>query len=303
MQTASHDCAVPFDPARPVTIVGAGVMGTKVAWACARAGLETRFFDIEPGKAVRSRDRALGWSEGAEQKAVRQNLIAVDDSVVALDGSQLVFENVPEKLDLKRSVLADLSAGVPASAYVGSNASSLLCSPLAEACARPARFFCLNFTDPRSQRLVELMGCKLTDVGTFGFARRWSRHIGMVPVQVRKEQLGYSFNRLWRVIKKEVLRQIAEGYASPEDIDRAWMLTFGTRYGPCGLMDEIGLHSVRNVERVYYAHSGDEADRPPEFLEKMIAQNLLGEITGQGFYSYPDPEFGRSGFLEGESDE
>ena len=78
------------------------------------------------------------------------------------------------------------------------------------------------------------------------------------------------------------------------------MLTFGTPYGPCGLMDEIGLESVRNIEENYLRATGDPTDRPPEFLRVMIERGEKGVSTGKGFYRYPDPEFRRPGFLEGE---
>jgi 3-hydroxybutyryl-CoA dehydrogenase len=128
----------------------------------------------------------------------------------------------------------------------------------------------------------------------------WARHIGMVPIETRKEQLGYSFNRLWRVIKQEALRQIAEGYATPESIDRAWMLNFGAEIGPCGIMDEIGLHTVLAIERVYHEASGEARDRPPAFLVEMVKAGKLGVVSGQGFYSYPDPTYRAPGFTTGE---
>lgn len=142
----------------------------------------------------------------------------------------------------------------------------------------------MNWSDPRTSRLVELMGSPKTDPGTIAFALAWARRIGMIPIRVRHEQMGYSFNRIWRVIKKEVLRQIAAGVATPEDIDRAWMLAFGMSYGPCGLMDSVSLRSIRNVELAYFADTGDPTDRPPAFLDRMIAE-------GRGFYRHPDPEY------------
>ncbi|MFO1068390.1 MAG: 3-hydroxyacyl-CoA dehydrogenase family protein [Geminicoccaceae bacterium] len=290
----------PFDPARPVAIVGTGTMGTKVAWACARAGLPTRLVDSLPGRAAEARERAIGWSDGEEKARVAAHLVACDSLAAAVDGVQLAFENVPEKLALKEAVLAEVGALAPAGARMGSNASSITCTPLARASGRPALFFNMNFTDPRTDRLTELMVSPLTAPATRDFALAWARHLGMIPIECRKEQLGYSFNRLWRAIKQEVLRQIEEGYATPESIDRAWMLTFGTPIGPCGIMDEIGLGTVLSIEKVYHAESGQERDRPPAFLERMVAEGRLGVATGRGFYEHPDPAWRRAGFLEGE---
>jgi 3-hydroxybutyryl-CoA dehydrogenase len=288
-----------FDPVLPVAVIGMGVMGAKVAWATARAGIPVHACDVDPAVLTRAMERAREWSSPAELPVVERNLRATPRLEDALAGVQLAFENVPEDLELKRRVLTDIERRLDAAAYLGTNTSSLLCSEIAAPLTRPERFFALNWSDPRFMRLTELMGGPATSPATIGFAQAWARHLGMIPLLVRKEQMGYSFNRLWRVIKKEVLRQIAEGYTTPHDIDRAWMLAFGTDFGPCGLMDQVGMNSIRKIELAYFKASGDPTDPPPAFLDDMIAKNQLGESTGAGFYTYPDPEYRRRGFLEG----
>jgi 3-hydroxybutyryl-CoA dehydrogenase len=288
-----------FDPIRRIAIVGGGVMGTKVAWACARAGIPTTLFDSEPGKPAASRALALTWSEGTERERVARNLLATERLDSALEDAQLAFENVPEDLPLKSQVLAEVGRRLAPGAMMGSNASSLTCSPLAAASGRPARFFNMNFSDPRTDRLVEIMLSPESDARAADFAAAWARTIGMVPLLCGKEQMGYSFNRLWRAIKKEVLRQIEEGYATPEQIDRAWMLIFGMSIGPCGIMDQISLPSVAKVEHQYALASGDPGDEAPPFLHRMIAEGRTGERGGRGFYDYPEPAFRRPGWLEG----
>ena len=290
-----------FDPARPIAVIGCGVMGAKVAWACARRGIPTRAYDNSAEQLARSLALVRGWSEGAERKILDVSLKPTTDLAQALDRAQLAFENVPEDLALKKRVHAEIGARLAAEAYMGSNTSSLLCTPLAEASGRPQRFFCMNFTDPRDQGLVEIMGCLGTAPETVGFARAWAKAIGMVPILTRRENMGYSFNRLLRAIKKEVLQQWGKGQAEPEDLDRAWMLTFGTPYGPFGLMDMVGLKTILKIEEAYLAASGDESDRPPLQLYEMVARNELGVATGRGLYTYPDPAYRRPGWLKGES--
>jgi 3-hydroxybutyryl-CoA dehydrogenase len=288
-----------FDKRKPIAIIGMGIMGTKVAWACAKSNLLTYVFDAEANKAESSRKLALSWSHGDEREQVAEKMVVKPSLISVLDGVQLAFENLPEKISLKQRVIAEINDSLASSAYIGSNTSSLLCTPLAESSGRPDRFFNLNFTDPRVSKLVELMTCKFTAPETITFANMWSRHIGMSPIWVRKEQMGYSFNRLWRVIKKEILRQIDQGYTTPEDIDRAWMLTYGTEKGPCGIMDDIGLHTVLSVEQSYFEKSKCESDRPPGVLFEMVRQGQYGVVSGQGFYSYPNPEYQCQGFLNG----
>jgi len=286
-----------FTSDKPVAIIGAGVMGSKVAWACARVGLTTRLFDLEQGKAVASLVTIRSWSEGEELSALEHNLSVADTLDDAVANAQLAFENVPENLQLKQKVLAEISAALPEDCYLGSNTSSLTATPLANATVRPEQFFCLNFTDPRTDKLVELMASEHTAPATEQFARDWAAAIRMVPVQVKKEQMGYTFNRLWRVIKKEVLRQINEGYSTPQDIDRAFMLCFGTPIGPCGIMDSASLSTILAVEESYYKDTGDPTDEPPKFLRDMVERGDLGVVSGKGFYEYPDPAFQKSDFL------
>lgn len=287
-----------FDARRPIVVIGGGVMGTKVAWACARAGLPTRLYEIDAAQRARAWSQATGWGTSEEQTRVASCLSIGDDLAAALQGAQLAFENVPEDLALKTRVLGEIGATLAPGALMGSNTSSLTCSPLAAASGRPALFFNMNFSDPRTDRLVEIMLSPMTAPATLDFALAWARAIAMVPVVTRKERMGYSFNRLWRAIKKEVLRQVEDGHADPQDIDRAWILSFGTSMGPFGMMDEIGLPTIRKIEQQYYLASGDPSDAPPAFLDRMIAEGKLGVSSGEGFYTHPDPAYRRKGWLD-----
>jgi 3-hydroxybutyryl-CoA dehydrogenase len=112
---------------------------------------------------------------------------------------------------------------------------------------------------------------------------------------------GFSLNRVWRAIKKECLKLWANGYITPEDFDRAWMLEWGTPYGPFGLMDKVGLDIVKQIELTYYDESQNPEDLPPPQLDEMIAKGWLGEKTKKGFYEYPNPSYSTPGWLNGES--
>jgi 3-hydroxybutyryl-CoA dehydrogenase len=288
-----------FDAARPIAIIGAGVIGSKVAWACARAGIRTSIFDLVTDRAARARETALRQSAPAEAEVLAERLSVATSLADAADGAQLAFENVPERLELKLSVLGEVGRFMGSEAYMGSNTSSLLCTPLARASGRPRRFFNLNFSDPLTSPFVELMGGEETDPQTRQFARDWARAMGLVVIEVRQEQMGYSFNRLWRVIKREALRQADQGVSTPQDIDRAWMLSFQSDIGPFGIMDEVGLGTVLAIEEAYYGSTHDAADKPPAMLRNMVERGALGAAAGRGFYAYPDPEFRQHGFLSG----
>jgi 3-hydroxybutyryl-CoA dehydrogenase len=210
----------------------------------------------------------------------------------------LAFESVYEDLEVKKRAHAEIGRLAPPHVLIGSNASSLLCAPLAEASGRPDRFFNMNFTDPHSEQLVESMWNPKTSEATRKAALRWARTLKMVPIVCRKDLMGYSFNRVWRAIKREVLWVADLGASDPEDIDRAWMLSYGTPIGPFGMMDKIGLDTIQKVEMRYYDASGDKRDLPPKILNDLVTAGHLGEKTGRGFYTYPNPAYTQTGWLQ-----
>ena len=89
----------------------------------------------------------------------------------------------------------------------------------------------------------------------------------------------------------------AEGYGDFIEIDRSWMLQFGTDLGPFAMMDAVGLDVVYDIEMAYYNESKKQEDKPPEALKQMIDRNELGLKTDKGFYNWKDPEFLKPGFL------
>jgi 3-hydroxybutyryl-CoA dehydrogenase len=129
---------------------------------------------------------------------------------------------------------------------------------------------------------------------------RFGRSLGLVVAVVRGDSKGFIINRVWRAVKREALRVVDEGHADPEDVDRLWMLFFGTPYGPFGIMDMVGLDVVADIETSYQSVTADPTDRPSAALHDKVAVRELGEKSGRGFYSHPDPEYLRPGWLAGE---
>lgn len=288
-----------------VAIIGCGIMGSKIAWACLVNGLEVLLYDVSPEQQKNSVNKIKDWlfngrisTEKAEQTL--QKCHVSDSMASAVQNVDLAFENVYELLELKKKVHEEIGRVAPKNVLIGSNASSQLCTPLAEASGRPDKFFNMNFSDPLHEELVEYMGNPLTSEETKQSALDWARTIKMVPIVVRKEIMGYAFNRIWRAIKKECLFIVDRGVASPHDVDRAWMLHYGTPYGPFGLMDRVGLDTVANIEMRYFEASGDPSDIPPKSLTDMITNGYLGEKTGEGFYTWPEPEYQKPGWLRKE---
>ncbi|MGL4611199.1 MAG: 3-hydroxyacyl-CoA dehydrogenase family protein [Trueperaceae bacterium] len=287
-----------------VAVLGAGVMGKRITCALLQAGIKTRLFDVRKNFEVTTKPQLIAaleshYKDMSIPKALEPLTFAVT-LAEAVQGADLVIETIPENVDLKRQILQDISSFVTPETIVVTNTSSIVGSRLADAYIYPAMFLNFNFGGYETRK-VEIMG----HPGTQGFAidavERFISELGLVPLRVQREIMGYAGNRVWRAIKKEVLFLIQNGYATPEDIDRGWMLEWGTPMGPCGIMDEVGLDVIRDIENVYYAASGKADDAPPAFLEAMIQQGKLGQKSGEGFYHYPNPAYAQPDFLQPKS--
>lgn len=287
-------------------------MGRRIAWGCVIAGKQTRLYDVQPGatqqalEVVRQMIRkysADGKSpvsiEQTPAETAMQLLSAASSLEECIADVDLVIETVPEIVELKREVFAEIARCIHPEALVGTNTSSIPGSWLADATGRPEKFFNFNFGTPEDLK-VEVMGHPGTAPETIEAALGFVRSLGLIPLLVRQEINGYACNRVWRAVKKEALFLLDRGYSTPEDLDRGWMLDWGVQFGPCALMDLIGLDVVRDIEMIYYRASGDPSDKPPPMLEEMIAQGKLGVKSGEGFYKYPNPAYQRPGFLKGE---
>ncbi len=294
---------------KTVGIVGAGTMGRRIAFGCVIKGVNVRLFDVmleaarEAGGAIRALIEEREVDGRLEKGTVDTAMPLVSICPTLKDcvsGVDLVIENVPENVELKRSVFAQIDRMIDEDTLLGTNTSSIPGSLIAGVTSRPDKFFNFNWGKPEDIR-VEVMGHPGTAAETINAVIAFLRKLGLIPLQVKREIMGYCCNRVWREVKKEVLFLIEGGYMSPEDIDRGWMLEWGSSIGPCGAMDYIGLDVVRDIELNYFRASGDPSDRPPPFLEDMIARGKLGIKSGEGFYKYPHPAYKRPGWLKGES--
>jgi 3-hydroxybutyryl-CoA dehydrogenase len=301
--------ATPFSE---IGIVGAGTMGAQIALLCAVHGYRVRLYsrsDRTLQQAAQSHnaelDKRLARGEMNEdgKQAILRRIGYTKDLQEAVATADLVIENVPERLQLKRETFSLLDRLCPARTIIASDSSSIRISAIEDATTRPDRVLNLHFYSPVWRlSMVELMAGTQTSPETMSRALGFARSLHLTPLRVLKESTGFVFNRVWRAIKKECLHLVDEGVATHEDVDRAWMIAFGARAGPFGMMDGVGLDVVRDIEMVYYRESGAESDAPPRLLLERIARGDLGVKTGKGFYSYPNPAYQAPGWLKGEGE-
>ena len=294
-----------------VAIVGAGTMGRQIALQIARHGVSVAIFDTDPAALARARraqaETIRGWlaaglalEQDRPADVVAAHLRYEADLGAAVRDADLVIEAVPERVELKRVAFGQLDEWCRDGAILATNSSSIRISLLEDATARPGQCANFHFYNPVWDKpLVEVGGGSATTPETIAALMAFGRRIGLLPLRVRRESTGFIFNRVWRAIKKETLKVVDSGVASHEDVDRAFMTMYQTPQGPFGLMDEIGLDVVRDIEEHYARESGDPADLPPPVLTERVARGDLGVKTGRGFYQYPDPAYKSPDFLRG----
>jgi 3-hydroxybutyryl-CoA dehydrogenase len=295
-----------------VAIVGSGTMGAQIGSLAAFGGRSVRIYDAAPEALDRARDRitreilpsisAAGRLAGDIDDALAR--ISFAPSLAnAVDGVDLVIEAVKENLEVKRAVFTELSRLAP-NAILATNSSSIPSAPLADVVERPERLLNMHFFAPVWVRtMLELMTCGYTSDEVLQRTYDFGKSLGLVTAVVRGQSKGFIINRIWRAVKRESLRVVDEGVADPEDIDRLWMNFFQTQYAPFGIMDMVGLDVVRDIEWSYQRETLDPTDVPSTTLLRMIEQGKLGEKSGQGFYSHPNPEYLKPGFLLGKDDD
>ena len=290
-----------------VAVVGTGTLGTQIAILAACFDYKVSVYDtvqesfasgIEKIKtSMRTAGRKSAFPTDNVDKAANEVKLCTDLEEAIRD-ADLVIEAVPEDLELKCRTFKSLDSLAPRKAILATNSSSLPISKIESATTRPELCINTHFYYPSTGlNMVDIMGGTKTKPEVIETVKAWVRSIGCVPLTVKKEILGFCFNRVWRAIKKEVLYMWAEGFVDFRDIDRAWMIFTGTSWGPFGLMDNVGLDVVYDIEMVYYNKSKDPKDHPPAALKEKIDRNELGIKTNKGFYTYPDPEYGKPDFI------
>jgi len=292
-----------------IAVIGTGTLGTQIAILAACYNYEVFVWDIDEGsfKSGMQKLKASMKTAGKKSAFPTEDVDKVANTVTfckkledALRDADLVIEAVSEDLELKRKTFERLDALAPQEAILATNSSSIPISKIESATNRPEQCLNTHFYYPAiGHNMVDIMGGTKTTSEVIETARAWVRSLGLVPLTVKKEILGFCFNRVWRAIKREALYMWAEGFVDFRDIDRAWMIFSGMSYGPFGLMDNVGLDVIYDIEMVYYNESKDPKDHPPKALKDKVDRKELGIKTNRGFYTYPDPEYSRPDFLKG----
>lgn len=278
-----------------VAVLGAGTMGAGIAHVTALSGRDTRLYDLDPAALDRARQRIrdglargieLGKVDAAARDATLDRLRTTADLAEAVRGADLVIEAVPERLDLKREILATVAERVRADALLASNTSSLSITAIAEPVPGAERVIGLHFFNPvPAMALVEIVRGDRTTERAVEEARAFASELGKTPIVVR-DSPGFATSRLGVALGLEAIRMLEEGVAGAEDIDRAMELGYRHPMGPLRLTDLVGLDVRLEIARHLHRELGGDRFRPPDLLERMVAEGRLGKKSGRGFYDW-----------------
>lgn len=274
-----------------VLVVGGGTMGAGIAQNLVQIGCPVTVREASPEAAEAALARVTEGLTRAHRKADDPaSLVAADlarlDVVEALPEAEpvLVIEAVPELVDLKSAVLAELSARY-ATTLLATNTSSLSITDLAAHVTGPERFIGMHFFNPVPvSSLVELVVGEATNEATIDSSKQWVERLDKAAIVVN-DSPGFATSRLGLALGLEAIRMVEQGVADPEDIDRGMELGYKHPMGPLRLTDLVGLDVRLGIAEHLAATLGPRFE-PPDLLRQMVADGKMGRKSGQGFYSW-----------------
>ncbi len=291
--------AEPFR-ARKAVVLGAGMMGAGIAYACAKAGIEVVLEDVD----LEAAERGKGYSEGLVAKAAgrgrsseAQGRELLDRIVPASDpaaaaGADLLIEAVFEDPAVKAGVYAEIEPQMAPGALLASNTSTLPISGLAESVSRPQDFIGLHFFSPVDRMpLLEIVSGVATSEETVSRALDLAKQIGKTPILVNDSR-GFFTSRVFATYPDEGMAMLGEGIPAAT-VEQA-SLQAGYPAAVLQLSDELNLNLIRRIHEENRAAALADGDawepHPAEaVVERMIDElGRGGRLAGAGFYDYVD---------------
>ena len=278
-----------------ITVIGAGAMGSGIAYISAVAGYKVSLVEQNEGFLEKGVDRIrkmlmdgidrkkMTPAEGEKIYGRLKTTVSLEEGVKETD---LVIEAITENLDIKKSVFSQLDKLTSPEVILATNTSTISITEISKAVStNKARVIGMHFFNPpAAMKLVEIITGEHTSQEVIKNCKEVAKKLDKNPVQA-KDSPGFIVNRVLVPVLNEAIKLLDEGVASKEDIDLA--LTLGANFpvGPLTLADFVGLDvalaSMRTLENKF-----GKAYSPSPSLIKLVKENKLGLKTGQGFYNY-----------------
>ncbi|MGA7542036.1 MAG: 3-hydroxyacyl-CoA dehydrogenase NAD-binding domain-containing protein [Nitrososphaeraceae archaeon] len=295
-----------------ITILGSGVMGHGIAQVASTAGYNIVLRDIEQTLLENAMNK-IKWSLGklVEKQKISQDdansvygrITPVVDLKKALQDSDLLLEAVPEDLELKKKVYAEVEKYVEDKTLYASNTSTLPIGELASLTSRPSRFIGLHFFNPpQLMPLVEVIPSRFTDNDTVSITLDLIKKIGKDPVLCKKDVVGFIVNRIFIPLVHEAAYCLERDNAKMTQIDSAVKFKMAAPMGIFELADYTGLDVIHKASNEM-ASRDKRVINPNPLIERLFSEKKFGQKSGTGFYDYSgEDKYGRIKLSEMEAE-
>ncbi len=282
-------------------VVGAGTMGGEIAQVMAFSGVPVVLKDVEQKFVDQGLEKAREVTQGQLGGLVKKEKITQEDADRQLEETvgritgtteyegfgdvDFVVEAVPERMQIKQAVFAELDAVTPGHAILASNTSSLSITEMADATSRPHKVVGFHFFYPASMmRLIEVIEGEDTSEETLGATANFAQQIRKTPIRCA-DAPGFVVNRVLISAVSEIWRAAHEEGLDVKEVDRVVQESKAAPMGPFFLSDLLGLDTVLHVAEHLRESYGDRFFASPAMKELVEAGNL-GQKTGKGFYEH-----------------
>lgn len=281
------------DPKRihNAAVVGAGAMGSGIAWAMNNQDINVRLKDVSNESLAAAIANIRRIYSGIQRRrrltgrevAMKMDKITFSNNLKGFTGTDFVIEAVSEDVGIKQHVYAEYETVLSADAIIASNTSSISISLLAEKLQHPERFIGMHFFNPVNRMpLVEIICGEKTDESTIATVVKLSKQMGKTPIKV-KESEGFLVNRILLPYLSEAATMF-EGGEAVLTIDNS-LLAFGMPVGPLALVDSVGVDIGAKVSEILHTAYGQRM-AVCKVLDGMVTKGWLGKKSGLGFYDH-----------------
>ena len=290
-----------------ITVLGSGVMGHGIAQVSATAGynvvlrdIKQEFLDKAMEKIKWSLDKLVSKEKISKEEgdAIFSRIVPIVDLNEAVKNAELVIEVVPEIMDLKKSVYAELDKAASPEVVFASNTSTLPITEIANTTSRPEKFIGIHFFNPpQLMKLVEVIPGEKTSQEITELTQEYVKSVNKQAVLCRKDVPGFIINRLFIPMVHEACYAQDRTNAALEEIDSAVKFKLGFPMGIFELADFTGMDVIHKA--TVEMHLRDKkVINPHPTIEKMFDEKKLGQKSGEGYYKYSDEKYERVALSE-----